>query len=400
MGAPADTSNLRELIDEILTDDSLRAGALLSDEWLALLVSALEALPAFAAVRDKHLNTGRGSLGFSTDLLALAVLRRAQEKGVAQGLREFQEFLTQEARGGRIVMLISSVFVLVPITVAEGISLVPLEGLKSNTLDSYRSIAPLLGGHMLNVAAALVIRHVVQPAFMVPAPQPDDEKFSTALAQLEDARRCLCFFGPSTPVDVTYFWEADDDGFGLEGASWAGPIVELIGHEHSHSMTEPELHKYRDYFARFTALPEHDKRVLRVAIDRVNRALRRHWSVDAAIELGVALEAFFLSDEDQSELSYRLRLRCAWWLGETPEERIQLMEWAGVIYKCRSVAVHRGYLAEKLQEKWAKGFRGLDTRKFIHEGCGRVLRAIALALERGMPDWATLVLGEGFTRNP
>ena len=79
---------------------------------MASLVSALEALPAFAAVRDKHLNTGMGgSLSFSTDLLALAVVRRAREKGVVQGLRELAEFLAQEVRGGRIVMLISSVFV-------------------------------------------------------------------------------------------------------------------------------------------------------------------------------------------------------------------------------------------------------------------------------------------------
>src|SRR5438128_11038033 len=98
MGVPADASKLRQLLDEFLADEALRVGALLPDERLASLVSALEALPAFATIRGKYLNTGRGSLGFSNDLVALAVLRRAQEKGIAQALREFDEFLTQDTR--------------------------------------------------------------------------------------------------------------------------------------------------------------------------------------------------------------------------------------------------------------------------------------------------------------
>ena len=42
--------------------------------------------------------------------------------------------------------------------------------------------------------------------------------------------------------------------------------------------------------------------------------------------------------------------------------------------------------------------RELDIRKFLHDGFARVLRAIALALERGMLDWANLVAGEGLRR--
>jgi hypothetical protein len=391
--AVASESNLRQLLEEILADETGSDWALLSDDRRASLATAVEALPRFAAIRGKHLNAGRSSTAFSTDLWAFALFRLAREQGVDEGLCKLEEFLGQEARDGRIVLLISSVFVTVPIPVAGGITLIPLDALHSRTLDSYPRTAKLVGRHRQAHTAALVVGHTIRPAFIPETQRVDADAFSGQLTQLDDARRCLCFFGPSTPVHVADWWEPADDAFNLEGESWFGPNVELLGYEHSHVMTGEELHKYRDYFARFSALPEHNKRVLRVAIDRVNRALRRHWSVDAAIELGIALEAFFLSDVEQSELTYRLQVRCAWWLGETPEERTQLMEWARVLYKCRSEAVHTGYLAEKLQEKWAKSFRGLDTRKFIHEGCARVLRAIALALERGMPDWSALVVG-------
>ena len=36
--------------------------------------------------------------------------------------------------------------------------------------------------------------------------------------------------------------------------------------------------------------------------------------------------------------------------------------------------------------------------QFLHDGFARVLRAITLALERGMLDWANLVAGEGLRR--
>ena len=407
---------LRDLLERIIADESCRDRTLPPDEHLGSLAAAIEAFPGYAVARAKYgsstsisagaedhlfyFNTATGSLGFSADILALGVLRRAQDKGVAETLHHLHAFFSQEVRSGRLVMLISSAFVLTPIRVAEGISLVPLEELKNSTLSSYEGIKPLVGGHMMAATAALVTPHAVRPAFGTPTPQVTDASFAQALIRLEDARRCLCFFGPSTPVHLTHIWEPDEDTFGLEGSSWSSPLVELIGHEKSHALSGPELHEYSRLLERFSALPEHNKRVLRVAIDRVNRALRRHWSVDAAIELGIALEAFFLSDDEQSELTYRLALRCAWWLGETPEERKQLMKWARVVYQCRSDAVHRGYLAEKLTEKWAKSFRGRDTREFIHEACARVLRAIELALVRGMPDWAALVTGEPIPREP
>src|SRR4051812_36988694 len=233
MESSEDTNAVRESVERILVDAAFRSDALASDERLPSLVSALEALPAFAALRDKRLNTGLGAVGYSTDVWAVAVVRHAEQKGVDQTLRRLQEFLTEDARPGRIVMVISSIFVSTPIAISPDISLVPLDALKSNTLESYRNIAPMAGG-VMKVAAALVIRHTVKPAFLVLGQKRDYVEFSTAVTQLEDARRCLCFFGPSTPVNVAYMWEAADDEFGLAGASWTSPIVELIGYEQSH----------------------------------------------------------------------------------------------------------------------------------------------------------------------
>ena len=51
----ASESNLRQLLEEILADETGSDWALLSDDRRASLATAVEALPRFAAIRGKHL---------------------------------------------------------------------------------------------------------------------------------------------------------------------------------------------------------------------------------------------------------------------------------------------------------------------------------------------------------
>ncbi len=65
--------------------------------------------------------------------------------------------------------------------------------------------------------------------------------------------------------------------------------------------------------------------------------------VDSIIDLGIALESLYFEDMgDRSELTYRLRLRAAWVLCESVEDRKSLMDEINAIYRLRSRAVHDG----------------------------------------------------------
>lgn len=72
---------------------------------------------------------------------------------------------------------------------------------------------------------------------------------------------------------------------------------------------------------------------------RATVAFRRE---EAFLLYVIALESLLLSDSDNQELSYRLRLRLAHLLGETYTKRNELFEEMGRLYKIRSNLVHSG----------------------------------------------------------
>jgi len=389
---------LAELIQKVLST-GLDGQALSDNDELKRLASEIEKLPEYQHVHGKKFQVPGGYNTVSSERVARQVVSRAREEGVDSAIDALARFLAQQETPGRIVMLISSIELESTAMLGSGVEIFPVDALQSNTYsilkeDIYSKFENIPQDLSANKpSAALLLSHVVRPAF-------DDEftaddRYVEALQTLEDARRCFTFFGPSTPMTVAHWWEGELDPlhFGFYGI-FGSQGIELVGQGHSHRMTDAELDKYRAYWGAFGKLPLKQQRVLRVVLDRLNRALRRWGSVDMAIELGIAMEAFFLSDLDETtELSYRLRLRSAWWLGADKKARRELLQWAGVVYGCRSRAVHTGYLAERLGEP-AK-YRGQDTRVFLRAACQRVLEAVALALERGgMPDWSSLVLGD------
>ena len=91
-----------------------------------------------------------------------------------------------------------------------------------------------------------------------------------------------------------------------------------------------------------------EKGKLRIAIDRWIKSNRDDDIVDKMIDLGIALEALYLSDVND-ELTFRLRVRAAWYLGKDKEHRKKLLKQFGDIYRGRSNAVHNGKLAETVR---------------------------------------------------
>jgi hypothetical protein len=99
--------------------------------------------------------------------------------------------------------------------------------------------------------------------------------------------------------------------------------------------------------------------------------------VDAAIDLGIALETLYLNDsgDDRGELTFRMKIRSARFLGRGEEDRQRIFDLVGELYTLRSVAVHKGklptkYTVRSVRELLDKGFDlGIQTvRRFISEG--------------------------------
>ncbi len=87
----------------------------------------------------------------------------------------------------------------------------------------------------------------------------------------------------------------------------------------------------------YSALPDTDDRTTR-AINRFNAAHGRESQEDTLIDLWIALEALFSPSD--GELTHRIAMRAAYFLGSSPDERSETYKKLVESYKLRNVVVH------------------------------------------------------------
>jgi len=129
---------------------------------------------------------------------------------------------------------------------------------------------------------------------------------------------------------------------------------------------------------------------MRIALDRLSRALRRGEAVDNAIDLGIALEVMLLHGSDNNnrgELRFRLSIRGATFLGGDKPERLRNLKLLKDAYDLRSKAVHTGRLG--------KGKKGSSPKDILECGTNTCAQIALRLIERGsFPDWDDeLVIG-------
>ena len=131
---------------------------------------------------------------------------------------------------------------------------------------------------------------------------------------------------------------------------------------------------------------------LEIPIDRWIKSNTYQEPIDKIIDLGIAFEALYLSDIDQTtELSFRLRLHAAWYLRENEKERKDLMKEFQEIYAWRSSVVHTGNLPNK---KKKRPYTEEEVAAFIQNAQDRCRESIKKIIEDGeFPKWDSLILG-------
>ena len=131
---------------------------------------------------------------------------------------------------------------------------------------------------------------------------------------------------------------------------------------------------------------------LQIPIERWIKSKANKDLIDKIIDLGIALEALYLSEGTREQLTLQFRLRASWHLGKDKEHRKKLIEEFKAIYDLRSQAVHSGKIPEKV--KIRKGEEPTTTSEFIAKAQDLCRDSILKILEEGeFPDWNNLILG-------
>jgi hypothetical protein len=158
------------------------------------------------------------------------------------------------------------------------------------------------------------------------------------------------------------------------------------GHTMSSEWPADGYKRAPNIFRTFRKLDINRKARLQLAMQRLNKAIRRASSVDAAIDLGIVLESLFLNDlsDDRSELTFRLRVRAARYLNTDVDERRRLYKLVGDLYTLRSAAIHTGNVS--------KTIGGMATTDLIKEGFALAASTIVRFIIEGEPDWQVVTL--------
>jgi len=333
---------------------------------------------------DKMFYTGNGGTTVPLSHLIQWLLKRVNEHDSKVAADNLERYLSTWEVPGQDVLVISGISLFTPVDLGNGLKLLPFDHL----VNSFRKawVEGMAMGRS-GLGMPILEKAVLTCPNKMMRKQQGRPDFTPKFLELEQARQWLTLIGPSCPLQLAYWWEPE------EWVPLAGMTGSISGHIHDvmhgpgRIFDETDMEKAKTIFRIISDIDDGLKTRLSIPLNRLNQSIRRMQSVDSAIELGIALEALFFDDGTKSsELSFKLRLRGAWLLGATHEQRKEVMATLDELYDCRSAAIHSGKLD------------GIKTHKpkdeLLKEGYCLVAQAIESILRKGrFPDWNDLVLG-------
>jgi hypothetical protein len=210
-----------------------------------------------------------------------------------------------------------------------------------------------------------------------------------ARSALLDAARAFTLSDRGAPVVGMSWIDYVDPELTLAefGMLWMGARFEGSPSQCPVKMDDEAL----EWANRYLKTNEKLRRVLDLALDRLNLARRRHSPGDQAIDGGICLEAL-LGDEQGQEITFKLQLRAALLCGETLQRRVEIREAVKALYNLRSKVVHG---------RSRKNIDASSDRQSASRGLEICTQAVREIVNRGeLPDFASLEITPGCSNAP
>lgn len=310
-----------------------------------------------------------------------------------------EKVLTAKEGLGFGIMALWGIEVNTPISFSNNVTLIPFDMLPTSNIKAWIlsakdfSVYPGFRSPLFasSPRAALLCSHLVKPfiystALGEPPLQPDPLYVHRIL---DDCRQALSLIGPSCPISAGYWFQFDDADLN-EASFYSGVTI-------SHMEVTPwdptlpaplDPDESREVVNRFLALGEPLRGKLRLALERLNQALRRRPNGDKALDLSIALEILLV--DGSGENTYKVGLRAALLLDAPLEEKIYARSITGGLYTLRSALVHDGVLPPDVK---LVRFGKKPSYQVIADAaavCSKVIRSILFRGE--IPDWYSLEL--------
>ena len=290
--------------------------------------------------------------------------------------------------------------------VLDGISLIPLPTTTADLPGYLPDVHDVVPQQFVSKTVLKIDRYVPltrhEPADRYAFAFGPDQRFRTTVhgAEVEDFDpqrffQALTLVGEQ-PVRDAIMWRhfSDNAVFDLRrvaGFEFMSPSS--LGMTASTNFSEDQIREAADLYRKIVGLPQDVLNHLQIPIDRWTRSMMPDRYEDNMIDLGIAMESFFLSGmRERDQLSFRFRLRGSLYLGQTLEQRGLLVREFREIYGCRSSAVHEGTLPDDVTVNG----ENVPIGQFIKRSQNLFKRSLLKVIESGeWPDWTTIELGGG-----
>jgi hypothetical protein len=345
-----------------------------------------------------------GGSGFYPNFIGRALVHRVLESGEpAEAIRWLEKVLSTSTAFGHSITALWGVPVDDRIHLTPEVDIVPIADLPESPQKTWISTSMTDGFNALLVSglnlepprSALVIRKRIDHFVFAPEAPPveGNNEYLATHELFKEITLALTVSGPRVPIQVAHWFTFEDPDLQLAnvlGSIRSQSLIEILprfapNYPPLDSIEAPAM------VQAYLELRGRTRDVIRVGIQRLNQAQRRHNIGDRAVEFCTAVEAL-LGDNQKTEMTHKIKSRAARLLGGSIEIRQRNAAILGEAYAVRSSLVHTGRVDEKTKVVHGET---LTRAEMVERAINMGIDIVKLIIRRGsIPDWTAFDITE------
>jgi len=338
-----------------------------------------------------------GATGFYPNFIGIPLIRRALKTGSPEeAIRWLEKVLATSSATGKVVAVLWGAPVVSAIQLTAEVAIVPLAELPESAQKQWIVDHSSLGTgspatSMLEFSppqSALLVSRRIEPLTYDPTEQPelkDDRVFLQTDEFLREVTLALTVVGLRVPILAAQWFTFNDPDFetaGL-GAFTRSHLLEILPNRPSdYPVLDPT--EARNIVEAYLALTKPTRNTVRLALERLNQAQRRHRIGDRAVDLSIAFETLLLRRRSSDRVE-NITKRLEHFLDGSRAIRKKNSDVINATYGIRSDLVHAGQ--DAVGHRWIDGHRMsvLDIIEHATAMCAELVRTV---MRRGsLPKW-------------
>ncbi len=350
--------------------------------------------PRFLGDTVKIIRTLNGGCGFYPHFLGPKLLQRTLDTGSASAaIAWLNKVLSTQVAGGKFITALWNVPVPSEVQLTPNVSLVPFDSLshskqKTDINNRYFHQESILTPLAWQPPSSALVAPYQVGKFLCDLEEKPAEygEYSLLHESVADITLLLTLIGPRVAIQVGHWFNFDDPDleFALLGQSRSSQMMEILPKPTEQNCSLLNAEEAIEIISRFNALTSSAKEKIKIATDRLRRALLRHQPADTAVEVSIALE-ILCGDTQTSEMTHKVKVRAVRLLGGNPSVRERNRTILTKTYDVRSKLVHQGSHDTKPISVLGMS---MEVDAVISEACQLCAELIKTVIRRGaFPDW-------------